>query len=127
VRIGDVHLHPVSDGTFVARPRYFGDHLADGSRPELFDRHRAAWLPIGCFLIRTGDRLVLVDAGLGPELQEVPPGMRLVGGLLDPAARLRPIGSQTTVADGRTVGAGAHFPELRFGRVLTGTGRRRWV
>jgi glyoxylase-like metal-dependent hydrolase (beta-lactamase superfamily II) len=27
----------------------------------------------------------------------------------------------------RTVGAGAHFPELRFGRVLTGSGRRWWT
>ena len=30
----------------------------------------AAWLPIGCFLVRAGDRLVLVDAGLGPELRD---------------------------------------------------------
>jgi glyoxylase-like metal-dependent hydrolase (beta-lactamase superfamily II) len=31
------------------------------------------------------------------------------------------------LGDGRTVGAGAHFPELRFGRVLTEAGRRRWA
>jgi hypothetical protein len=28
--------------------------------------------------------------------------------------------------DERTIGTGAHFPELRFGRVLTGT-TRRWL
>ena len=82
MRIGDLQLHPVSDGTFVARPRYFGEQVAVDAHPELFDRNHAAWLPIGCFLIRTADRLVLLDAGLGPELDEVPHGMSLVGGQL---------------------------------------------
>ncbi|MDX6337393.1 MAG: hypothetical protein QOG05_4733 [Streptosporangiaceae bacterium] len=40
-----------------------------------------------------GERLVLIDAGLGFHLQ-------------------------------RTLGAVAHFPELQFGRILTGTARR---
>jgi glyoxylase-like metal-dependent hydrolase (beta-lactamase superfamily II) len=48
----------------------------------VFDRDDAAWLPIGCFVIRTGDRVVLVDAGLGPEVQHLPDGMLLVGGQL---------------------------------------------
>jgi glyoxylase-like metal-dependent hydrolase (beta-lactamase superfamily II) len=82
MRIGELELHPVSDGTFVARPRYFGDHLAPDARPELFDRHRTAWLPIGCFLVRTRDRVVLIDAGLGPEMQELAHGMHLLGGQL---------------------------------------------
>ncbi len=82
MRIGDLHLHPISDGTFIARPQYFGNHLAPQSRPELFSRHQAAWLPIGCFLVRASDRLVLIDAGLGPELRELPYGMHLVGGQL---------------------------------------------
>ena len=43
----------------MARPSYFGEHIAPGSRPELFDRHDAAWLPIGCFLVRTEHRIVL--------------------------------------------------------------------
>jgi glyoxylase-like metal-dependent hydrolase (beta-lactamase superfamily II) len=80
MRIGDLHLHPISDGTFVARPMYFGSHAAPDAHPELFDRHGTAWLPIGCFLIRSGERVVLVDAGLGPEIQD---GMHLlVGGQL---------------------------------------------
>ncbi len=80
MRIGDLHLHPISDGTFVARPMYFGSHVAPDSHPELFDRHGTAWLPLGCFLIRSGEQVVLVDAGLGPEIQE---GMHLlVGGQL---------------------------------------------
>lgn len=267
MRIGELHLNPVADGTFVARPRYFGDQVGEQAHPELFDRHGTAWLPIGCFLIRSGDRLVLVDAGLGPEMQDMPHGMRLIGGqlptglralgitpaditdvvcthmhadhvgwlfdldaapffgradiwfgaadwprfvtgpgdmqphiragfqALSPTTRLRPVGGDTTIApgvtaipapghtpghlcvvvssgpsralllgdavtcpvqldeaawhsmsdvdpalaartrqrlwreleDGDTVGAGAHFPELRFGRVLAGTGRRWWA
>jgi hypothetical protein len=54
--IGDVQLQAVPDGTFVARPDYFGSHVQAESHPELFDRDHAAWLPIGCFLIRAGDR-----------------------------------------------------------------------
>ncbi len=267
MRIGDLHLHPIADGTFVARPSYFGEHIAPGSRPELFDRHDAAWLPIGCFLVRTEHRIVLIDAGLGPDLGELPDGMHLIGGQLPTGlravgvargditdvvcshfhsdhvgwlfdldanpifpnaqiwfgaadwdhfvtgagtmrghireglcgvahtARLRPIDHDTTVAPGltavraaghtpghlcvvissgqeralllgdaitcpvqldetswhsmgdvdpalaertrerlwreledeHTIGAGAHFPELRFGRVLPGTARRQWL
>jgi glyoxylase-like metal-dependent hydrolase (beta-lactamase superfamily II) len=266
MRVGDLDLHPIADGTFVARPRYFGDHVAPDAHPELFDRHRTAWLPIGCFLVRTGDRVVLVDAGLGPDQRDLPHGMSLAGGQLltgllahgvspddvtdvvcshfhgdhvgwlfgleavptfpnaliwygeadwqhfvtgtaamddhiragflapDTSGRLRPVDEDTTVApgvdvllapghtpghmcvvvssgpyralllgdsitcpvqldepswnsmsdvdpalarrtrerlwreleDGRTTGAGAHFPELRFGRVLPGVGRR-WL
>jgi glyoxylase-like metal-dependent hydrolase (beta-lactamase superfamily II) len=77
VRIGDLHLHPISDGTFVARPMYFGSQVPPDSHPELFDRHGTAWLPLGCFLIRSGERVVLVDAGLGPEVQD---GMHLIVG-----------------------------------------------
>jgi hypothetical protein len=68
MRIGD--LHPVSDGTFVARPTYLGSQMPEDAHPELFDRHGTAWLPLGCFLIRSGERVVLVDAGLGLELQD---------------------------------------------------------
>jgi glyoxylase-like metal-dependent hydrolase (beta-lactamase superfamily II) len=53
----------------------------------LFNRHHTAWLPIGCFLVRTDDRVVLIDAGLGPELRELPHGMRLVGGQLPTGLR----------------------------------------
>jgi glyoxylase-like metal-dependent hydrolase (beta-lactamase superfamily II) len=82
MQIGGLCLHPVSDGTFVARPEYFGASGSPGSHPEFFSRGDAAWLPIGCFLVRTEKRLVLVDAGLGPELQRLPHGMYLVGGQL---------------------------------------------
>ncbi|SEO48343.1 MBL fold metallo-hydrolase [Trujillonella endophytica] len=85
MRVGDIRVDAVSDGTFVARPGYFG--AGPGERPELFDRDGAAWLPIGCFVVRTADRVVLVDAGLGPEAQELPGGMLLAGGQLPTGLR----------------------------------------
>ena len=80
--IGDLRVDAVSDGTFVSRPEYFGPDLAAGARPDFFSRNGAAWLPIGCFVIGGGDRLMLVDAGLGPDRQELPHDMHLVGGQL---------------------------------------------
>ena len=98
MRIGDLELHAVSDGTFVARPQYFGQHLAPDVHPELFRHDGMARLPIGCFLICTGDRVVLVDAGQGPETQAMPHGMRLTGGRLP--AELRRLGfAPETVTD----------------------------
>jgi glyoxylase-like metal-dependent hydrolase (beta-lactamase superfamily II) len=85
--IGKLHVLPISDGTFVARPAYFGHHLPPGAHTEFFGRHQSAWLPIGCFVVRTEDRIVLIDAGLGPELQELPHDMYLVGGQLPTGLR----------------------------------------
>jgi glyoxylase-like metal-dependent hydrolase (beta-lactamase superfamily II) len=82
MRVGEIQVDALSDGAFVARPRYFGQRVSADARPELFDRDGAAWLPIGCFLIQGGGRVILVDAGLGPDLQSMPDGMWLVGGQL---------------------------------------------
>ncbi|MGY1770893.1 MBL fold metallo-hydrolase [Blastococcus sp. SYSU D00813] len=87
MQVGDIRVDAVSDGTFVARPRYFGSAVPATAAPELFSRDGAAWLPIGCFVVRTGGRVVLVDAGLGPEAQDVPGGMLLVGGQLPTGLR----------------------------------------
>jgi glyoxylase-like metal-dependent hydrolase (beta-lactamase superfamily II) len=83
MQIGNIVISAISDGTFIARPGYFGDDAtADGHR-DLFDRHGRAWLPIGCFVIRTGDRCVLVDAGMGPTQSGGDDAVcRLVGGQL---------------------------------------------
>jgi glyoxylase-like metal-dependent hydrolase (beta-lactamase superfamily II) len=66
MRVGDIAITAISDGTFVARPGYFGEHAVADGHADLFDRHGQAWLPIGCFLVRTRERCVLVDAGMGP-------------------------------------------------------------
>ena len=59
---------------------YFGEAVESNWRPDVFDRDGAAWLPIGCYLIRTSDRVVLIDVGLGPQRQQLPDGMELSGG-----------------------------------------------
>ena len=59
--VGNIVLSAISDGTFVARPGYFGDDATAEGHGDLFDRRGQAWLPIGCFLVRTGDRCVLVE------------------------------------------------------------------
>lgn len=82
--VGNIVVSAISDGTFIARPGYFGDDVTADGHDDLFDRHGQAWLPIGCFLVRSGDRCVLVDAGMGPtqsgEGDDDP--CRLVGGQL---------------------------------------------
>jgi glyoxylase-like metal-dependent hydrolase (beta-lactamase superfamily II) len=92
MRVGELRVDAVSDGTFVARPSYFGGHVPPTARPDLFDRDGSAWLPIGCFLVRGAGRTILVDAGLGPELQALPDGMWLVGGQLLTGLRALDVG-----------------------------------
>jgi glyoxylase-like metal-dependent hydrolase (beta-lactamase superfamily II) len=80
--IGDIDIHPITDGTFRASPGYFGEHARPDGHEDLFTRNGMAWLPIGCFLVRTGDRTILVDAGMGPEMRDDGHRRLLVGGQL---------------------------------------------
>lgn len=80
--IGDIDVHPMTDGTFRASPGYFGEHARAEGHEDLFVRDGMAWLPIGCFLVRTGDRTILVDAGMGPAMRDDGPRRLLVGGQL---------------------------------------------
>jgi hypothetical protein len=79
MQVGDIVINAISDGTFIAGPDYFGDTASADGHDDLFDRHGKAWLPIRCFLIRSGGRYVLVDAGMGPTQT---PDRDLVGGQL---------------------------------------------
>ena len=82
MQVGEMGVWAVSDGTFSVHPKYFGAEVPEEARPEFFARDNKAWLPIGCFLIRSEERVILVDAGLGPDQDDLPHGMRLVGGQL---------------------------------------------
>jgi glyoxylase-like metal-dependent hydrolase (beta-lactamase superfamily II) len=82
MRVGEFDVTPVADGTFRASPAYFGEHVSAHGHEDLFDRDGQAWLPIGCFLVRTGSSVVLVDAGLGPAIRDDGPRRLLVGGQL---------------------------------------------
>jgi glyoxylase-like metal-dependent hydrolase (beta-lactamase superfamily II) len=65
VKLGSLDITPISDGFFKMPPSYFGQEdwgqHADLAGPDGFLE-----VPIGCFLVRTGDLNVLIDAGLGP-------------------------------------------------------------
>jgi glyoxylase-like metal-dependent hydrolase (beta-lactamase superfamily II) len=95
MQVGDIAVSPMSDGTFIARPGYFGDGVSADGHGDLFDRHGEAWLPIGCFLVRSGDRLVLVDAGMGPDRTPERDGdqSHLVGGQLPVGLRAAGVGT----------------------------------
>jgi glyoxylase-like metal-dependent hydrolase (beta-lactamase superfamily II) len=68
MRIGDVELVALIDGEMKQKPTdaYGGTTAVDWEPHKRWLTHDGMLeLPIGCFLIRTGDRVVLVDAGLG--------------------------------------------------------------
>jgi glyoxylase-like metal-dependent hydrolase (beta-lactamase superfamily II) len=94
MKIGEIELTALSDGECRLGPGWYSG----------FDRDRHAWMladdgrvhiPIGCYLVRTGDRLVLLDAGLGPTSQDWADGGLLPGALA--AIGVRPADIDTVV------------------------------
>lgn len=65
MRIGDIDLIPLDDG-LVKMTQAFYVGLDFEAHPELVAEDGKVHIPIGCFVVRSGDRTVLVDAGLGP-------------------------------------------------------------
>jgi glyoxylase-like metal-dependent hydrolase (beta-lactamase superfamily II) len=69
VRVGDIEVVPLSDGT-ITLPKEFWVGFDFGAHPEVLGPDGCLHMPIGCFLLRTADRTVLLDAGLGPRETE---------------------------------------------------------
>lgn len=95
MRVGDLEIVPVIDGTGRERAREVltapgGDRWA--CHPEHLDAHGDLELTLGGFLLRTGDRLVLVDAGVGRIHNDHYAG----GGFLDALAALGVTTDQVT-------------------------------
>ena len=67
MRIGDIELIPLSDGV-CKLPQQFYIGLDFATHPELLADDGRVHIPIGCYLMRTGDTTVLLDAGLGPSV-----------------------------------------------------------
>lgn len=64
MNVGDISVIPLSDGVCKMPPQYFPN--SDWSAHQaLLGPDGILTLPIGCFIVRTGDTTVLVDAGLG--------------------------------------------------------------
>ena len=69
MRIGDLELIPLSDGTAVL-PRQFYVDLDWSRHGDLLGSDGRIHIPIGCYLVRGGGHTVLLDAGLGPHTIE---------------------------------------------------------
>jgi glyoxylase-like metal-dependent hydrolase (beta-lactamase superfamily II) len=84
MKIGAIEILPVRDGTGreVAREvltRHGGTGDAWACHGDLLDEHGGFELPLGGFLVRTGDRTVLIDVGVGG----IDTGAYRGGGFLD--------------------------------------------
>lgn len=84
MRVGEIEIVPLVDGELAvpatqAYPTTTPEDWAPHSRWLTHDGRIE--MPIGCFLIRTGDRLALVDAGLGSLQLEGFTGGRLLSEL----------------------------------------------
>ncbi|HMK13237.1 MAG TPA: MBL fold metallo-hydrolase [Acidimicrobiales bacterium] len=66
MRIGDLEVLPLSDGTAKLPKGYFPNAQWTQAHDPLFGDDGRMHLPIGCFVVRTSDTIVLVDAGIGP-------------------------------------------------------------
>ncbi|QBI18472.1 MBL fold metallo-hydrolase [Egibacter rhizosphaerae] len=69
MRIGDIDILPVSDG-MVGMEQAFFVGLDFAAHPQLLADDGRVHIPVGCFLIRTGGRTVLIDAGFGHVQEE---------------------------------------------------------
>src|ERR1700735_353996 len=70
MKIGDIEILPVLDGSAHFRPTaaYVGTTDEDWAPHRgLLDADGRVELAFGGFLVRAGDRLALIDAGIGPE------------------------------------------------------------
>jgi glyoxylase-like metal-dependent hydrolase (beta-lactamase superfamily II) len=92
--VGDLEVIGVSDGVFRMPALYFG--LDDWpAHRQLAGDDGTVHLPIGCFVVRSGDRTILIDAGLGPRDLDWIVGGQLPAGLA--AAGFAPADFDTVV------------------------------
>jgi glyoxylase-like metal-dependent hydrolase (beta-lactamase superfamily II) len=66
--VGDLEVLVVSDGEAIfPGHQYFQNDPADwGAHKRWLDHEGKVVFPLGCFLVRSGDKRVLIDTGLGP-------------------------------------------------------------
>jgi glyoxylase-like metal-dependent hydrolase (beta-lactamase superfamily II) len=78
LRVGDIAIEAAHDGTALLRSEmWVGSDWTE--HRHLLDDDGAMVVPVGAFVVRTGDRLVLLDAGVGDIHDEMFDG----GALLD--------------------------------------------
>jgi glyoxylase-like metal-dependent hydrolase (beta-lactamase superfamily II) len=69
VKVGDIDVVPLSDGTAMM-PAGFWVGFDFDKHPGVLAEDGRIHMPIGCYLVRTGDQLVLLDAGMGPHTED---------------------------------------------------------
>lgn len=80
MRIGDISIEPVYDGTAVLATDMFVN--SDWTEHQhLLDDHGDLTIPVGAFLVRNGDHLALLDAGVGDFQNDMFDGGRLLDSL----------------------------------------------
>lgn len=80
MKLGSLDITPISDGVAKLPAQYFAN--ADWEpHKEMLSADGTLDVPIGCFLVRNGDRTVLIDAGIGPVDGPFFRGGELIGGL----------------------------------------------
>ncbi len=83
-KVGDIDVTAVSDGEFhVPATAYFAGTTAEQWEPHarLLDDAGVLTFPLGCFVVRSGDRTVLIDTGIGPFKSDAWHGGELLGEL----------------------------------------------
>lgn len=80
MRVGDISIEPVYDGTAILQQTDWAGSDWTEHRHLLDDDGRVV-VPVGAFLVRTSDRLVLLDAGVGETHDEMFDGGELLASL----------------------------------------------
>jgi hypothetical protein len=148
VRIGDIDIAPVVDGTILSRlpaTKAFPTPSSDLWRDQhgMFGHDGVIESTLGAFLVRVADRTVLVDVGAGPAASAGRVTVELDGihcplELMDDDFNLlvdhdQELANRVREAYARelegtdVLAAAAHFPGLQFGRLLRGAATRRWT
>ena len=68
MQVGDIHVEGINDGSLAVPAALMFNKTAEDWEPHkyLLNAEGRLVMDMGGFLVRTGDRLVLIDAGLGP-------------------------------------------------------------
>lgn len=80
IRVGDLTVHPIFDGTAVLEKGLWTGSDWTAHRHLLRDDDTML-VPVGAFLVRVGERLLLLDAGVGEVQNEMFDGGRLLQSL----------------------------------------------
>jgi glyoxylase-like metal-dependent hydrolase (beta-lactamase superfamily II) len=91
MNIGDLRIDCLSDGEWHTPEHFFGDH--GGLHGDEIGADGIMRLPVAAFLVHTGGKRILIDAGLGPNRYDVetPQGRSVIWGG-DLPARLAGVG-----------------------------------